>query len=340
MGDRMGDKGFVTRFFVSYNIEAMGEKKPVENELTKRIAEFCEHLEIEQNRARRTYENYLFYLRRFAEWAGEHGVTGPGDIGLETVRQYRLWLNRFEDAHGETLKKNTQNYHLIALRAFLKYLAKRDIKSLAAEKIELAKQPDRHVEFLEPDEVKRLLAAPDKYAKSDIVRLRDHAILEMLWSTGLRVSELCSLKVGDVNFNRSEFTVRGKGSKERVVFFSDDAKTSVKKYLDARKDLAPTLFVGHDRAGRGRQNMRGLTPRSVQRLVENYAIAVGITKSISPHTLRHSFATDLLMNGADLRSVQSLLGHASVTTTQIYTHVTDSHLREIWKEFHAKNKRA
>lgn len=323
---------------MSYNTSDMA--KISENELTKRIAEFCDHLEIEQNRARRTYENYKFYLGRFAEWASGHGINGPADIELETIRQYRLWLNRFQDAHGETLKKNTQNYHLIAMRAFLKYLAKRDIKSLSADKIELAKQPDRHVEFLEPAEVARLLEAPGKSAGPDIVRLRDHAVLELLWSTGLRVSELCGLKTGDVNFNRSEFTVRGKGGKERVVFFSDDAKACVKKYLDVRRDLAPTLFVGHDRAGRGRQNMRGLTPRSVQRIVDRYSREAGIIKRISPHTLRHSFATDLLMNGADLRSVQSLLGHASVTTTQIYTHITDSHLRDIWKEFHAKKNKA
>jgi site-specific recombinase XerD len=325
---------------MSYNMIDMPPKPKLENELTRRIIEFCDHLEIEQNRARRTYENYKFYLGRFAEWSAEHSVSRPEDIDLETIRQYRLWLNRFVDVHGETLKKNTQNYHLIAMRAFLKYLAKRDIKSLAAEKIELAKQPDRHVEFLEPAEVARLLAAPGKSAGPEITRLRDRAVLEMLWSTGLRVSELCALKIGDVNFNRSEFTVRGKGGKERVVFFSDDAKACVKKYLDARQDLAPTLFVGHDRAGRGRQNLKGLTPRSVQRIVDRYALEAGIIKNISPHTLRHSFATDLLMNGADLRSVQSLLGHASVMTTQIYTHITDSHLRDIWKEFHAKNKKA
>jgi len=267
-------------------------------------------------------------------------VTKPEDLKLDEVRQFRLWLNRLEDAHGEPLKKNTQNYHLIALRAFLKYLAKRDIETLAAEKIELAKQPERHVDFLEVKEVERLLDAPMKAQGPPLMRLRDRAILELLWSTGLRVSELCGLKLEDINFNRNEFSVKGKGSKYRVVFFSEDAKGWVKKYLDARKDLSPMLFVSHDRARKGRDEMAGVTPRTVQRLVEHYAQIAGITKRISPHTLRHSFATDLLMNGADLRSVQSLLGHASVTTTQIYTHITDSHLQEVYKAFHDKRRKA
>lgn len=302
------------------------------------IRDFCDYLEVERNRSRRTSENYSFYLGRFADWALDKGIAKPGDINLDAVRQFRLWLNRMEDNHGEPLKKNTQNYHLIALRAFLKYLSKRDIETLAAEKIELGKQPERHVEFLEVPEVERLLEAPMKAQGNDLMRMRDRAVLELLWSTGLRVSELCSLKLGDINFNRNEFSVKGKGSKYRVVFFSDDAKNWLKKYLDARKDLCPMLFVSHDRARGGRDTLAGLTPRTVQRLVEHYAQIAGITKSISPHTLRHSFATDLLMNGADLRSVQSLLGHASVTTTQIYTHITDSHLQEVYKAYHDKRK--
>ncbi len=302
------------------------------------IRDFGDYLEIEKNRSKRTRENYGFYLGRFADWALERGITKAGAVTLDSVRQFRLWLNRLEDARGEALKKNTQNYHLIALRAFLKYLSKRDIETLAAEKIELAKQPDRHVEFLEPEEVQKLLDAPMKAQGPDIVRLRDRAILELLWSTGLRVSELCSLKFEHINFNRNEFTVKGKGSKYRVVFFSEDAKAWVKKYKDARRDMSPMLFVSHDRASGGRDEMAGLTPRTVQRIVEHYRQLAGIVKHISPHTLRHSFATDLLMNGADLRSVQSLLGHASVTTTQIYTHITDSHLQEVYKAFHDKRK--
>jgi site-specific recombinase XerD len=307
-------------------------------ELQNLIRDFGDYLEIEKNRAKRTRQNYGFYLGRFAEWAAKNGASKAKDIRLDTVRQFRLWLNRLEDAKGETLMKSTQNYHLIALRAFLKYLAKRDIESLAAEKIELAKQPERHVEFLEPKEIDRLLAAPLASGAPDILALRDRSVLELLWSTGLRVSELCSLKLEDVNFNRQEFSVKGKGSKWRVVFFSDEAKSRLKKYLDLRKDASPMLFVGHDRARGGRNELRGLTARSVQRIVEHYGKAAGIAKRISPHTLRHSFATDLLMNGADLRSVQSLLGHASVTTTQIYTHITDAHLRDIYKRYHGKNK--
>lgn len=302
------------------------------------IRDFCDYLEIEKNRSKRTRVNYAFYLGRFADWAVERGAAKAKDVDLDLVRQFRLWLNRLEDHQGNPLKKNTQNYHLIALRAFLKYLAKRDIETLAAEKIELAKQPERQVDFLETDEVRRLLDAPLKAQGPDMVRLRDRAALELLWSTGLRVSELCSLKLEHINFQRNEFSVTGKGSKRRVVFFSEDAKAWVKKYLDARKDMSPMLFVSHDRAAKGRDGMEGLTPRSVQRLVTHYAKLAGIAKRITPHTLRHSFATDLLMNGADLRSVQSLLGHASVTTTQIYTHITDSHLQEVYKAFHDKKK--
>ncbi len=320
---------------------ALKEKDDIsakKSQIHELIRDFGDYLEIEKNRSKRTRENYGFYLGRFADWALEKGIAKASAVTLDSVRQFRLWLNRLEDQYGQPLKKNTQNYHLIALRAFLKYLSKRDIETLAAEKIELAKQPDRHVEFLEPKEIERLLDAPMKAQGPDIVRLRDRTILELLWSTGLRVSELCSLKLGDINFNRSEFTVKGKGSKYRVVFCSEDAKAWIKKYQEARRDMSPMLFVSHDRAAHGRDEMSGLTPRSVQRIVEHYRQLAGITKSISPHTLRHSFATDLLMNGADLRSVQSLLGHASVTTTQIYTHITDSHLKEVYKAFHDKRK--
>lgn len=314
------------------------EKNAGKSEIHGLIRDFCDYLEIEKNRSKRTRENYAFYLGRFADWCAERGSGKAKAITGDAVRQFRLWLNRLEDHRGQPLKKNTQNYHLIALRAFLKYLSKRDIESLAAEKIELAKQPDRHVDFMEPKEIEKILDAPLKAQGPDIVRLRDRAVLELLWSTGLRVSELCSLKLEDINFNRNEFSVRGKGSKWRVVFFSEDAKAWVKKYLDARKDMSPMLFVSHDRAAKGRDSMTGLTPRTVQRLVTHYAKIAGITKRVSPHTLRHSFATDLLMNGADLRSVQSLLGHASVTTTQIYTHITDTHLQEVYKAFHDKKR--
>lgn len=313
-------------------------KKIPESELISLIRDFGDYLEIEKNRSKRTRDNYSFYLGRFVGWGASNGISKAKDISLEGVRQYRLWLNRLTDRHGDTLKKNTQNYHLIALRSFLKYLSKRDIETLAPEKIELGKQPERHVDFLESGEVQRLLEAPMKSDAPDIIRLRDRAILELLWSTGLRVSELCSLEKGDVNFERKEFSVKGKGSKWRVVFFSDEAKARLKDYLGKRSDLTPMLFVGHDRAAGQRDELKGLTPRSIQRLVERYAKIAGIVKKVTPHTLRHSFATDLLMNGADLRSVQALLGHASVTTTQIYTHVTDKHLAEIYDAFHDRKR--
>lgn len=310
----------------------------------KLITEFLEYLEIEKGRSAKTIRNYDFYLRRFSEWAKN---PSPAKISKEMVRKYRLWLNRSVPGRAEaTLKKNTQNYHLIALRAFLKYLARREIKSLSAEQIELAKQPVRTVEFLEEDELDRLLNAPmSKYRRSisesgwSVVQLRDRAILETLFSTGLRVSELANLKIEQINLKRDEFTVRGKGDKPRVVFLSDEAKKWIKKYQDKRVDTSPYLFVSHDRAKQGRKNTGPLTPRSVERLVKRYAKEAGITKRITPHTLRHTFATDIMMAGADVRAVQELLGHASITTTQIYTHITNKQLKSIHKKFHGKSRK-
>jgi site-specific recombinase XerD len=311
----------------------------------KLIVEFLEHLEIEKGRSPKTIRNYDFYLRRFSEWAGN---PTPKQITKESVRKYRLWLNRsLPGRAGENLKKNTQNYHLIALRAFLKYLSKRDIQSLAPEKIELAKQPVRTVEFLEDDELERLLNAPmSKHRRKNVeaggwsvVQLRDRAIIELLFSTGLRVSELANLKIEQVNLKREEFTVRGKGDKPRVVFLSDEAKKWVKQYLDKRPDTSPYMFVSHDRAKKGRKETGPLTPRSIERFVQRYAKEAGITKRITPHTLRHTFATDMLMAGADVRAVQDLLGHASITTTQIYTHITDKQLKSIHKKFHGKGRK-
>lgn len=315
------------------------------------VRQFLEYLEVERGRSRRTIENYQFYLGRFDQWALQRGVRSTIDITQDLVREFRLWLNRFRDRDGQELKKNTQNYHLIALRAFLKYLSKRDIKTLQPEKIELGKMPDRQVEFLETEDLDRILKAPlvqgsdAKESGSGIVALRDKAILEMLFSTGLRVSELAGLKRTEINSKKEEFTIRGKGQKLRVVFMSESARAGLKKYLEARKDVSPYIFVRHDRA-RKIKNVKlkikndgdGLTPRSIQRLVEKYARASGITKRITPHTLRHTFATDLLRNGADIRSVQSLLGHSSITTTQIYTHVTDTQLRQVHQSFHGKRR--
>ncbi len=301
----------------------------------KYLKEFLEYLEIERGRSDKTVRNYNFYLKRFANWAKD---PNPLQITSELVRKYRLHLNRDLAGREEAqLKKTTQNYHLIALRAFLKYLAKRDIKSLAAEKIELAKQGTRHVSFLEVEELKRFISAPDK--DPSIVGTRDKAVLELLFSTGLRVSELASLKIDMINLKRDEFTVLGKGSKHRVVFLSEDARRAIKAYLGRRRDVSPYLFVRHDRAKQNSQTKDGaqpLTPRSVQRIVDRYAREAGITKRVTPHTLRHTYATDLLRNGADIRAVQSLLGHESITTTQVYTHITDKELKRVYKEFHDK----
>ncbi len=300
--------------------------------LKELMKEFCEYLEIERGRSDKTTRNYHFYLDRFAKWAK---YPNPGQITLEMVRKYRLYLNREIAGRDEdSLQKNTQNYHLIALRALLKYMAKRDIKSLSADKIELAKQGSRHVTFLEPEELVRFLAGPD--GDETIVGLRDKAILELLFSTGLRVSECAGLLIEQVNLKRDEFTVKGKGSKHRVVFVSDAAKRSLKAYLDHRRDVSQFLFVRHDRAKNQAPEPASLTPRSVQRIVDRYARLAGITKPVTPHTLRHTFATDLLRNGADIRSVQSLLGHESITTTQVYTHVTDKELKRVHQKFHGK----
>ncbi len=302
------------------------------NTLERYIIQFLEYLEIERGRSVLTTKNYHFYLRRFVDWAK---ITNPSEITRDMVRQYRLYLNReLAGREEDNLKKTTQNYHLIALRSFLKYLAKNDVETLSPEKIELAKQDGRHVEFLESEELQRmlLLAAKD----STIVGLRDHAVLELLFSTGLRVSELSNLLIEQVNLKQDEFTVKGKGSKHRVVFLSDSAKTTLGKYLENRRDVAPFMFVRHDRAKKG--GVAALTPRTVQRIVDGFARAAGISKRVTPHTLRHTFATDLLRNGADIRSVQSLLGHESIMTTQVYTHITDKELKRVYKQFHGKKQ--
>jgi len=307
--------------------------------MDKIINQFLEYLEIEKGLSLTTVKNYNFYLHRFAGFAKESGIVSPAKITKELVHKYRLWLNRLDSAQGEGLKKNTQNYHLIALRGFLKYLVKNDIKSLEPEKVELAKQEQRQVDFLEGSDLERILEAPLKIELPEIIRRRDRAILELFFSTGLRVSELCKLKIENVNLKKDEFTVRGKGAKLRIVFLSDDAKKAIDEYLKTRLDINPYLFTSHDKASSGRQEQVGLTSRSVQRLVEKYAKVAGITKDVTPHTLRHSYATDLLMNGADIRSVQAMLGHASITTTQVYTHITDQQLRDVHKAFHGRKRK-
>jgi len=312
-------------------------------QLDRYKTKFLEHLEVEKNRSQKTIVNYDHYLSRFIEFIESLRVSRPDQLTLEHVRKFRLALNRARDSEGNALKIITQNYHIIAIRSFLKYLAKQDIGTLSAEKIELAKTPDRQVQFLEPEEIVRLIDATNQ-EKNDLVRTRDRAILEVLFSTGLRVSELAGLKKKQVNIEKGEFSVRGKGDKVRPVFLSDSAKETLKTYLSLRKDPSPSLFIPHKQKKSIEKQMQemdegengGLTVRTVQRIIKKYARAANITKDITPHTLRHSFATGLLSHGADLRAVQELLGHSSVTTTQIYTHVTNRQLKEIHKKFHDK----
>jgi site-specific recombinase XerD len=297
--------------------------------------EFLEYVEIERGRAVKTIENYDHYLTRFIE---QTGVREPADITERVVRDFRLWLNR-QPARPTTgtssdgfLKKKTQNYYLIALRAFLKFLRKRGVTSLEPERIELAKVGERSLDLITNQELNRLLEAPT--GSTERV-LRDRALLHLLFSTGLRVSELCALDA-DVDLSRDELSVRGKGGKVRVVFLSPEAKRELKAWLAARKDMSDALFVTvKERAQRGAER---LTPRSVQRIIKHYAVRAGITRKVTPHVIRHMFATDLLSNGADLRSVQVMLGHAHIGTTQIYTHVTDAHLRQVHQQFHSKKR--
>lgn len=292
--------------------------------------EFLEYLEIERGRSLKTIDNYGRYLKRFLDFSK---IRSPDEIDDELVRKYRLYLNR------ENLKRKTQNFYLIALRVFLKYLAKRGIEAMPSERIELAKVPERELDLISGDELERLLASPKG---DDLKNLRDKAILELLFSTGLRVSELCSLDRDDVDLKKVEFSIRGKGDKIRLVFVSDTAKNALKKYLDKRQDIEEALFVSlrtdlKKKPEVGPRENR-LTPRSVERIVHFYAVKAGISKKTTPHILRHCFATDLLENGADLRSVQTLLGHSSITTTQIYTHVTDRQLREVHRAFHGRKR--
>ncbi len=300
--------------------------------LSSHLRTFLEYLEVEKGRSALTVRNYDFYLKRFITWAKD---PDPSDITMDMIHRFRLYLNRLASRGEGTLKKTTQNYHLIALRSFLKFLARNDVKTMAPEKIELAKQGSRDVAFLDGTDLQRLLEAPEKAELAPIVKARDKAILELFFSTGMRVSELAGLKRDQINLARDEFTVRGKGDKTRVVFLSNQARHALRTYLEMRKDEVPFLFVRHDRA-KDDKDVSAITPRSVERLVKYYSVLAGIPKKVSPHTLRHSFATDLLMNGADLRSVQAMLGHSSITTTQIYTHVTNQQLKDVHKAFHGK----
>lgn len=299
--------------------------------MSELIRDYIEHLEVEGGRSSKTAENYRLYLERFVEFSGDITVD---KITSEIIRKYRLWLNRYKNFNDDELALITQAYHLIALRGFLGYLSKRDISSLSPEKIVLPKISRKQVTFLHYDEVERLLS---QIPLEDETGLRDRAIIELLFSSGLRVSELVNLNRDHINTKRREFMVRGKGQKDRPVFIGEAAAERVTDYLAARTDSLPPLFISYSRNAKQTTSgdYRRLTARSVQRILSHYARLAGITKHVSPHTLRHSYATDLLMNGADLRSVQSMLGHSNISTTQVYTHVTDEHLREVYEKFHS-----
>ena len=316
--------------------------------LSTLITRFLEHAEIGKNQSPKTIQNYHHYLGRFLKWMEGHGdgdgeAVNPQDITLEKIHEYRLFLNRYEDDRGRTLGQKTQNYHLIALRAFLKYLSKNDIPSLAPEKVELGKTPQRTVEFLTREELDRLFEAIDL---SNSPGLRDRAILETLFSTGLRVSELASLNREQVDLKRREFMVRGKGRKPRIVFVSERCAGWLERYLKSREDNWKPLFINTRRMRKTSKppgietdllnlhEKRRLTTVSIENIVRKAARMAGLIKKVTPHSLRHSFATNLLFRGADLRSVQDMLGHASITTTQIYTHLTNKHLREVHEKFH------
>ena len=300
--------------------------------LSELVNDFTEHLEVEGGRSLKTIENYRLYLERFIEFSGDITVD---KITSEQVRRFRLWLNRHKNDSNQSLSLITQSYHLIALRGFLTYLSRRDIQSLSADKIILPKTARKQVTFLHYDEVSSLLSQIDLDTE---VGLRDRAIIELLFSSGLRVSELVNLNRDHINLNRKEFMVRGKGQKDRPVFVSKGAAERVSDYLASRYDSLVPLFISYSRfAGQTDTSgdYRRLQSRSIQRMVSHYAKMAGITKHVSPHTLRHSFATDLLMNGADLRSVQAMLGHSNISTTQVYTHVTDQHLKDVFEKFHS-----
>lgn len=308
------------------------EEYKIPKDIQNLIDKFISYLEVNKNRSLKTANNYRRYLNRFFNFAKINDIK---DIDQELINNFVLYLRRQNGTRDGEMKTNTRNYHLIALRMFLKYLAKMDIKSFPPEKIELAKQDPRQVDFLEKDELKKIMDAPNMIKIDEITKLRDISILELLFSTGLRVSELANLKKGNINLNKDEFSVRGKGGKIRVVFLSESAKNALKNYLEKRIDVSDSLFIRTD-IDPSKHELNNLTPRSIERIVQKYAKIAGITKKVTPHTIRHSFATDLLYQGADIRSVQEMLGHSSISTTQIYTHITNKRLKEVYEKFHDK----
>jgi len=305
------------------------------------IAEFLEYLEIQKGCSPLTIRQYRHYLKRFHNWLTENSpTTRPDEINLNLIRRYRLYLAHLRTRDGLLLQRITQSYHIVALRAFLRYLlVQRDIPTLSPDKVELPKQGSRSVAFLNAEQMERLLRSPKI---SNNAGLRDKTILETLFSTGLRVSELVKLNRDQIDLERKEFGVKGKGNKLRVVFLSDTAAQWIERYLQARKDNFKPLFIRHSGKvdiQKSGEKMR-LTARSVERIVAKYAKRSGLPIDVTPHTLRHSFATDLLMSGADIRSVQEMLGHESIRTTQVYTHVTNRHLKEVHRTFHSRNRQA
>lgn len=316
----------------------MSDKKN-QNKIRSLCRDFLQHLEVERNCSPLTIRNYRHYLNRFANWLADKKKTTISieKINLQLIRDYRLFLSRFKDKSGHGLKRSTQSYHIIALRSFLKWLVKNDYRVVSPEKIDLPKGSSRSLKFLNEEQVERLLNQP---GLSTPQGFRDKAILEVLFSTGLRVSELVSLNRDQVDLKRQEFGVIGKGGRARVVFLSTRAVDWVRRYLKSREDEWQPLFIrysGRVDESREGENMR-LSARSVQRIVRKYTKKAKLPVQATTHTLRHSFATDLLISGADLRSVQELLGHKNIATTQIYTHVTNTQLKKIHQKFHSGNK--
>ncbi|MGH7203786.1 MAG: tyrosine-type recombinase/integrase [Candidatus Levyibacteriota bacterium] len=310
----------------------------MENTIQKHIDDFLEYLEVEKNSSKLTIRDYRHYLEVFKEWfTTSIPDKSLSDLDLKTVRKYRVFLANRTDEKGRNLKKVTQNYYVIALRSLLRFLIKNDYKTLEPSKIDLPKTESRSLKFLEREQIDRLVTMPDTSKEEGV---RDRTILELLFSTGLRVSELVKLNHEQINIERREFGVVGKGGRARVVFISDRAAEWIARYVGMRVDVFKPLFIRYSGAVIEEDNgekMR-LTVRSVERIVKKYTQMAKLPVDATVHTLRHSFATDLLTNGADLRSVQEMLGHKNIATTQIYTHVTNKQLRDVHKAFHSGNK--